>query len=451
MHSLKKRLASKIQNKSKLYLALMILILPTYIGMIVFNYYPKWGTIQYSFYRWDMSTTEEFRGFRNFIDAWHEPLFWDSFKLVGILLVANLVKMWPCIFAAVVLHRLRNEKWQYFYRVLFVIPMVVPVIVTLLIWKSFYDPTSGILNSILQSTGIMGLLHKMDTFMPSMAGALIPIRQAVIAPIFGTTLGLTLFGVGVLSMLSGWKKLRQRWVWLLILAVGTYLTAGGNFFYLYCIATGKILLPFAAYRPLLLILSIGILGTYLSRSFVGQSIMKWIGGLSIATAVAFVLTTMIWNEPTKAFVEGNPAWLGNTHLIIPALIFWGFPWVGVIGVLIYLAGLQNISTDVYEAAELDGVGPVGKLFKIELPLIMAQVRINLIFLTIGTLTAYGMFLLLLGPDGGPGNKGMVPGLYMYREAFFNQRYGYACALGMVLFAVVLSITIFYQKYVKVEK
>ena len=82
---------------------------------------------------------------------------------------------------------------------------------------------------------------------------------------------------------------------------------------------------------------------------------------------------------------------------------------------------------------------------------MTQIRINLIFMTIGTLTDYGLFLILLGPEGGPGNKGMTPGLYMYREAFFNQRYGYACALGMVLFVIVLGITIFYQKYVKVEK
>jgi ABC-type sugar transport system permease subunit len=100
---------------------------------------------------------------------------------------------------------------------------------------------------------------------------------------------------------------------------------------------------------------------------------------------------------------------------------------------------------------MDGAGPIRKFFSIEVPLIMTQVRINLIFMTIGTLSQYGLFLLLLGPSGGPGNKGMVPGLYMYREAFYNQRYGYACSLGMVMFVLILAITIFYQKYVKVEK
>ncbi|MBN2241852.1 MAG: sugar ABC transporter permease, partial [Acidobacteria bacterium] len=185
MSALKERLFSKIQNKSRLYIALLLLILPTYVGMMIFNYYPKWGTIKYSFFRWDMATVEEFRGWDNFRDAWHEPLFWNTFKLIGILLASNLVKMWPCIFAAVVLHRLRSERWQYFYRVLLVIPMVVPGIVTLLIWKSFFDPTAGILNSVLQSTGIMSLLHSMDTAMPALSHALTPARDNVLAPVFG--------------------------------------------------------------------------------------------------------------------------------------------------------------------------------------------------------------------------------------------------------------------------
>ena len=138
-------------------------------------------------------------------------------------------------------------------------------------------------------------------------------------------------------------------------------------------------------------------------------------------------------------------------LIIPSLLFWGFPWVGTVGVLIYLAGLQNIDGDVYEAAELDGAGPLTRLFRIELPLIMTQVRINLIFMTIGTLNDYGLVLVLFGASGGPGNRGMVPGLYMYREAFASGRHGYACALGMVPFAIILGITMLYQKYVRVEK
>jgi raffinose/stachyose/melibiose transport system permease protein len=177
----------------------------------------------------------------------------------------------------------------------------------------------------------------------------------------------------------------------------------------------------------------------------------FVGIALISVAVAFGVATMIWTRPTGEFAGGTPAWLGRTELIVPAIIFWGFPWVGTIGVLIYLAGLQNISTEVYEAAEIDGAGPIRKLTHIELPLVMTQVRINLIFMTIGTLADYGLFLLLLGPNGGPGGAGMVPGLYAYRAAFSDGRFGYACALGIVMFAVTLAITALYQRYVRIEK
>jgi ABC-type sugar transport system permease subunit len=181
------------------------------------------------------------------------------------------------------------------------------------------------------------------------------------------------------------------------------------------------------------------------------SIVGWTGLIVLTLASLLVLLGTVWITQTGQFTSGNPAWLGNQDLVIPAILFWGFPWVGTVGVLIYLSGLQNIPTDVYEAAALDGVSPFKMLFLIELPLIMTQVRINLIFMTIGTLTTYEMFLLLLGPDGGPGNKGMVPGLYIFSSAFTEGKFGYGCALGMVLFVIIMTLTIIYQKYVKVDK
>ena len=428
------RFWSRLTNKSKLYVVLLLLLLPTVVGMIVFDYYPKWGAIKYSFYRWDGSTIEEFTGLKNFIDLFSgtDPLFKKSFELVGILLVANLFKMWPSIFTAIAIHRLRSDRWQYIYRVMFVIPMVIPSLVWLLIWKSFYDPTTGVLNPILRTTGLMSVLQWMNTAMPQLASVVSPVRETTVDLIFGSVWGLGFLGVVLLSLTGGVRGILKGWLWWLLLMAGGYYVWG------------------PALMLVILICAIPI-GHFLSRSIIGRDIIKWIGGLIIAAVAIFVLTSMIWTEPVKAFETDSPAWLGDTKLIIPAVIFWGFPWVGVVGVLIYLAGLQNISQDVYEAAELDGVGSIAKIFQIELPLIMVQLRINLIFMTIGTLTDYGLFYILLGPNGGPNNVGMTPGLYMFREGFYNQRLGYACALGMVLFIMVLGITILYQKYVKVEK
>ncbi len=58
---------------------------------------------------------------------------------------------------AVLIHRLKNERWQYLYRVLLALLMIVPSLVTLFIWKFFFDPTSGVLNKLLDLTGVKSL------------------------------------------------------------------------------------------------------------------------------------------------------------------------------------------------------------------------------------------------------------------------------------------------------
>jgi raffinose/stachyose/melibiose transport system permease protein len=70
---------------------------------------------------------------------------------------------------------------------------------------------------------------------------------------------------------------------------------------------------------------------------------------------------------------------------------------------------------------------------------------------IGTFQAYGFQLILLGPEGGPENVGLTPGLYMFFQGFMEQKYGYACAVGLVLFFIIMALTIVNQRYVRVRK
>ena len=435
-------------ERGKLYFVLLMLMLPTLLGMIWLDYYPKLSAVRYSFYTWDGSMVEEFRGFKNYVDAFRaDPLFWQTFGLIGILLVANLLKMWPSIIAAIVLHRLRSAKAQYLYRVAFVITMVIPGLVWLLIWKSFFDPTVGLLNTFLSRTGLMKVLQHLDEVMPKVAELFATPRANVIDPLFVSVWGMGLTGVMFASLPKGIASIKNAVIWWLILLAASMLIWSPLAPLLHENGTWNGM----AHLVVTVGVVIGIAEILRRKTILAPEITFWAGSAMVLLACAIIMLTMVWTEPTHAFENGQPAWLGHTMLVIPAILFWGFPWIGTVGVLIYLAGLQNISQDVYEAADLDGLGPFGRLIYIELPLMMTQIRINLIFMTIGTLTDYGFFLILLGPEGGPGNKGMTPGLYMYREAFFNQKYGYACALGMVLFVIVLGITIFYQKYVKVEK
>jgi raffinose/stachyose/melibiose transport system permease protein len=133
------------------------------------------------------------------------------------------------------------------------------------------------------------------------------------------------------------------------------------------------------------------------------------------------------------------AWLADPDLALYALMGAGFPFVGGIGVLIYLAGLQSISLEIYDAAKLDGASGFRQFLTIDLPLIKGQIRLLIVLSIITGLQA------LVGPlvltNGGPVDATMVPGLYMYQQAFTYGRLGYASAIGVVVFIAVLSLTI----------
>jgi len=133
------------------------------------------------------------------------------------------------------------------------------------------------------------------------------------------------------------------------------------------------------------------------------------------------------------------AWLADPDLALYALMGSGFPFVGGIGVLIYLAGLQSISTEIYDAAKLDGAGGMRQFLTIDLPLIKGQIRLNLVLSIITGLQALTGPLVLTG--GGPVDSTMVPGLYMYQQAFTYGRLGYASAIGVLVFIAVFVLTV----------
>jgi raffinose/stachyose/melibiose transport system permease protein len=135
----------------------------------------------------------------------------------------------------------------------------------------------------------------------------------------------------------------------------------------------------------------------------------------------------------------QPSWLSDPHLALIGILLIGFPWISNLGFLIFLGGLQNLPRDVLDAARLDGLGVIRRVFAIDIPLLLPQFRIVVILSGIFAVQNFVPILLLT--NGGPGTATLVPGLDMYQSAFQNDQYGYGMAIGTLLFAAMLIFTL----------
>ena len=279
-------------NKREVTTAILFL-LPTMILLLLFCYYPAFEAIKGSFYKWDGFNAPKYRGWQNYEKLFKDDVFIRSLGNVlywgGGSMVVSIVA--PMI-GALLIFNLYNKKSQYWYRVAFVLPMVVPAVVTIKIWTFIYEPNIGILNNMFRGIGLNGLAKN---------------------------------------------------------------------------------------------------------------------------------------------------WLGDPKLVIPSLIAVGFPWISGFNLLIYYAGLQNISQDVLEYAEIDGCSRWQRVLHIELPLIRGQIKLLLILGLINTLQNITTPLIMT--NGGPGYDSYTPGLYMYFKAFRLGRYGEAYTIATVMFVIIMLLTI----------
>jgi multiple sugar transport system permease protein len=107
-------------------------------------------------------------------------------------------------------------------------------------------------------------------------------------------------------------------------------------------------------------------------------------------------------------------------------------------VVIYLAGLQGISHDLYEAASLDGAGTFRRFTHVTIPLMTPIIFFNMIMGMIGAMQTFTQSYIMT--SGGPNNASLFYALLVYRTAFRYQRMGYASALSWVLFVIIAVMT-----------
>ncbi len=135
-----------------------------------------------------------------------------------------------------------------------------------------------------------------------------------------------------------------------------------------------------------------------------------------------------------------PDWFGPdaTRWGVPAFVIMGLWGVGA-GMIIYLAGLKGIPASLYEAATIDGAGPIRRLWNVTIPMLSPLIFYNLIMGIIGSFQIFTQAKVMT--DGQPDNTTLFYVLYLYRQAFEFHNMGYASAMAWVLFLMILAITV----------
>lgn len=167
--------------------------------------------------------------------------------------------------------------------------------------------------------------------------------------------------------------------------------------------------------------------------------------------IPLVAATLVWGgflNTETGWMNGllgalglpQPDWINNDVWIYATLTLIGMWGIGNF-MLINITGLQNVPTELYEAARIDGAGRWKTFRHITIPLLSPILLYNLVIVMITTVQYFVVPYVLTNGRGDPHNSTLFINLVLFRDAFVNFRMGYAAAIGWVLFAIVLALTV----------
>ena len=136
----------------------------------------------------------------------------------------------------------------------------------------------------------------------------------------------------------------------------------------------------------------------------------------------------------------GPRWVYSEQWAVPSFVMMG-AWGAGSNMLLYLAGLQGIPTQLYEAASIDGANAVRRFFSITIPMLSPTIFFNLVMTIIGCFQTFTQAFVMT--SGGPNNATLTMVLYLYRKAFEQLHFGYASAVAWVLFVIILGFTLLF--------
>jgi ABC-type sugar transport system permease subunit len=421
-----------------------IFLAPAVLTILIWDYYPLVRGAVLAFLDYRVTGASRFVGLDNFIAVFTQESFWralwQTFAYVAISLAIGFVLP---IVLAILLSEIPRGRMM--FRTLFYLPAVTSGVIVLSIWKLMYDGSpQGVFNRAL---------NWMTSTTPGRLLAL-----AVFALLWWAAVSL------IVSVLVDW--ITTRWQ-------GPVASSAAKSRRMARAAWG------ASAAALLPIMPGGGGGEALASA--------WPGGWNLSTPVAFIvhgalagagvvgMTAIVaWRMQRDRAIQAAArlkvlavaaagvvavvlAWY-LARLLTPMTRpypwlqdptgFWAMLWVIVPGIwagvgpgcIIYLAALKSIPDELYEAADLDGAGPIQKAWHVTFQSLLPLVLINFVGAVIGTFKAMESVLVLTG--GGPGTSTMTLGLDVFFNAFTHLKFGYATAEAWVMGSLLLGFTVY---------
>jgi multiple sugar transport system permease protein len=198
------------------------------------------------------------------------------------------------------------------------------------------------------------------------------------------------------------------------------------------------------------------LGVLLNQGVAG---MRWYRTIfylpAVLSGVGVYLLWMQLLSPSTGLVNTmlswigiqGPAWLFDPNWTKPSLIIMKLWSLGG-GMLLYLATLQNVPSQLYESAEIDGASAIRRFWHITIPLITPVIFFDLVVSTIGAFQIFQEAYIMANGEGGPMNSLLFYNFHLWNKAFKVFDMGYASAMAWVLLVIVMSITLINLKFAK---
>ncbi|WP_059052877.1 carbohydrate ABC transporter permease [Paenibacillus senegalimassiliensis] len=173
--------------------------------------------------------------------------------------------------------------------------------------------------------------------------------------------------------------------------------------------------------------------------------------------LSFVVIAILWSfiyHPTMGFLnsgleflglgEWALPWLGDQRVVLWALAVTLIWQAAGYYMVIYMAGIDGISPDLYEAADLDGATRFQQFMQITIPMLWEIIRVTIIFSINGVLSI-SFIIVSVMTAGGPDHHSEVVMTYLYSQAFTNSNFGYAMAIGVFIFIISMILALLSNK------